>query len=532
MESLTLEKEKSTPKSLKLPDPYLFVGKHSDLKDPTERYIYRSLEALPGILTLLTFFLVVLTSKFHPFLAAGFIIVFDVYWLIRVVYFSLVLYSGYRKTKENLTVDWLKKLKALKTSQIKVPGVKDYQDVLHLVVFPVYQETYQIVKESLLSLVNQKYPKDKILVVLAIEERSKVWSKELAQKIKAEFKEKFWEFFIVWHPDNLPGEIKGKGANETFALKKIKEEFIDELKIPLERVLVTSLDADTCLFPQYLACLTYHYLTLSDSLRCSFQPVPLYINNIFQAPFFSRVLAFSSTFWHTMNQERPDKLVTFSSHSLPLKALVKAGFKQVNVVSEDSRIFWQCFFAYRGNYRTHPLFYPVSMDAVATKSFIQTFKNLYRQQRRWAYGMENIPYVIFNLYKKKAPLNSRTLKLLFELLESNWSWATAPIIIFAMGFLPILLGGSNFQKSLLSYNLPKITSFLLTLSMIGIPLLVVISFQLISPVKEKRKVSGFIFQWLSLPFTMIFLSALPAIDAQMRWLFGKYLEFQSTPKER
>jgi hypothetical protein len=39
-------------------------------------------------------------------------------------------------------------------------------------------------------------------------------------------------------------------------------------------------------------------------------------------------------------------------------------------------------------------------------------------------------------------------------------------------------------------------------------------------------------EWFSVPFIVTFLSALPALDAQTRLMFGKYMEFWVTQKQR
>jgi hypothetical protein len=70
-----------------------------------------------------------------------------------------------------------------------------------------------------------------MIVVLSFEERAGPQRKEIAQKIKKEFKKKFFKLLITFHPSDLPGEIPGHGSNDNWAAKKAKE-FIDSLKIP------------------------------------------------------------------------------------------------------------------------------------------------------------------------------------------------------------------------------------------------------------------------------------------------------------
>jgi len=130
----------------------------------------------------------------------------------------------------------------------------------------------------------------------------------------------------------------------------------------------------------------------------SYQPIPVYNNNIWDAPAFSRIIATSSTFWQMMQQERTEQLVTFSSHAMPLKTLLEVGYP-ANIVSDDSRIFWRAFLKNRGRYEVMPLYYPVSLDAVLSDSFMKTIVNQYKQQRRWSWGVENVPYV-FTIFEK------------------------------------------------------------------------------------------------------------------------------------
>ncbi len=236
-----------------------------------------------------------------------------------------------------------------------------------------------------------------------------------------------------------------------------------------------------------------------------------------------------------MQQERPEKLITFSSHSMSFKTLVDVGFRQTNVVSDDSRIFWQCFLQNDGNYSVTPIFYPISMDANAVPSVWQTMKNIYKQQRRWAYGVGDISYFLFGFLKnKKIPLSKKFFRAL-ELIEGHWSWAAAPILIFLLGWLPMVLGGPEFSQTLFSYNLPKIVSRVLTIAMIGMVGSCYFSLLLLPPKPldyGSYKYLFFALGWLLLPAIMIIFTSLPALDAQTRWMLGKYMGFWPTEKMR
>ena len=512
---------------------YLRTAKASDLKDKKERYLYRLFEILPGFLSWAVLFLAVFFSWQKPAWAAFFIIAFVFYWFFRTMYLSFHLNAAYKRMKKYEKIDWLKKLKELKPEDQTLKT--NWQEIYHLIVLPTYKESLEILREAFISLLKSDYPKEKMIVVLACEERAGEKAKKIAQTIEKEFGKRFFRFLTTFHPADLPGEIPGHGSNETWALVKVKEMIIDPLGIPYEKIIVSSFDADTQVFPKYFSCLTWHYLTVPDPLHSSFQPIPFYFNNIWQAPLFSQVFPLSSSFWHTMNQERPEKLITFSSHAIPFKTMAEVGFKQTNVVSDDSRIFWQCFLKYDGNYKTVPLYYPVSMDANVAENLLKTAINIYKQQKRWAYGVGEIPYFLFGFLKnKKIPLKKKIL-LTSELMGGHLSWAVVPIIIFLLGWLPVFLGGPQFTQTLISYNLPRITSRILTISMFGLLISIYLSYLLLPPKPIKYGKWKYLIiplGWIFFPPMMIFFSALPALEAQTRWMLGKYLDFWPTEKVR
>jgi cellulose synthase/poly-beta-1,6-N-acetylglucosamine synthase-like glycosyltransferase len=515
--------------------------------------MYRFFEILPGALAWLTLILMVVLSWKLPTAVAIFIILFDVYWLLKTVYLSFHLRSTFSEMKKNLKINWLEKLKALplshnpnnsnnilrsRAAKFEEPTpVVSWRDIYHLVIFPMYKEPYEVVRESFESIVKANYPKDKFIVVLATEERAAPEAQITAKKIKEEFGSEFFKFLVTLHPKNLPGEIPGKGSNETWAAKEVKRLIIDSLRIPYENILVSVFDIDTQVPPEYFGRLTYVFLKTENRLRAIYQPIPLYTNNIYRASIFSRIVSYSNTFWHMMQQARPERLRSYSSQSLPFQAVADVGFWDTDIVSEDSRIFFQGYLRYHGDFRTEPLNFPVSMDANVAPTFWQTMKNLYKQLRRWGWGVENIPYMLDGFRKDpQIPLRKKWYWA-FNELEGFHSWATNSLMIFALGWLPVFLGGRNFNYSLLSYNLPQITKFIIELSMIGVASSAIISILLLPPRPQWVSRSSYIFyflQWLLLPVTLIFFGAIPGLEAQTRLMLGgKFrLGFWVTPKIR
>jgi len=214
---------------------------------------------------------------------------------------------------------------------------------------------------------------------------------------------------------------------------------------------------------------------------------------------------------------------------------VDVDFWQSNMVSEDSRIYWQCFLRYDGRYKVEPLYYPVSMDANVAPTFWQTMINVYKQQRRWGYGVENVPYFIFGFYKNKAIGLGKKIYLTLTMLERFWSWATNAIMIFLLGWLPVIVGGIEFNQTVLSFNLPFLTRLIMTFAMLGLVTSAILTIFVLPPRPPrygKLKHVWMILQWVLFPATTILLGSLPGLEAQTRLMLGKYMGFWVTPKTR
>ena len=141
---------------------------------------------------------------------AVFIIIFDVYWFIKTLYLSFHLRASYNKLRENLKINWLDRLTKLPVTSYKLQSLKSWQDVYHLIFFPLYKEGFHLVSASLESLAKADYPKEKMIVVLCWEERGGETTEQTAREIERIYSNQFYKFISVMHPINLKDEIPGK----------------------------------------------------------------------------------------------------------------------------------------------------------------------------------------------------------------------------------------------------------------------------------------------------------------------------------
>lgn len=487
----------------------------------------RFLEILPGAVTWLSLILPVVFSFFLPAAVATFVLIFDLYWLYKSILMGYHLISGYFNLRKDLRVDWQEKCKNIVKNDLNL----DCQKIYHAIIFATYKEEIDILMSSFQAVADADFPKKRIIAVLATEKRDFKRAQENAKILLEKFGKTFFEILVTVHPD-IPGEVKAKGANVKWAAKTLQK-FVESQKIPLENVIVTTCDADSRLHRKYLACLTYKYVTDPNRDHRSFQPIPLYSNNIWQAPAFSRIIAFGNSFWQLIEATRPWRLINFSTHAMSLKTLVEIDFWDTAVVNEDSRQFWRAYFKFNGDHQVVPLFIPVYMDAVLSGNFWQTFRSQYAQKKRWYYGVEHFPYVISESIKaKNIPFFDKFVKI-YRLFEANYSLATSSIYIAVIAWLPLLFG-PGFQETVLAQNLPVIIRVLLGLTWIGLLTSMAISILLLPPMPKsyrRHRFLGMIYQWILIPFTAILFSSFPAIDAQTRFMFGKYMTFFVTEKK-
>lgn len=488
----------------------------------------RFFEIVPGALSWSFLIFLFLMTILSPAAGAVFIITFNLYWVLRISYLTALLLSGHIRLHREEKWNWLEKAQALHSPHGKL------KDLYHAVLFPTYKESYATLDASLKGLAENCYNLKKVIVILATEERAGAQVHAQALQLREKYRQLFKEVLVTVHPDGIEGEARVKGANATWAAKELKG-WLDQEKIALDRVVISCFDADTVCHPQYLACLSHAFLSASNPYQTSYQPIPVYHNNVWHAPSFARVVEISSSFWQVVQSMRRDKLVTFSSHSMAFKTLVEIGYWPVDMISDDSAIFWKAFLYFEGNYHVVSLYVTVSMDVAFEKGIVRTVINQYKQKRRWAWGVENFPMLMMGFIKPNRIPFILKLKRTFQLIEEHFTWATWAIILAFLGPIPVLFGGAHFRETVIGFNLPLITTFLFGVTSISFIICVIASFAMLPPKPEKvpaYRIFTMCTQWLLIPMISAVIGSIPALDAQTRMMLGKPLTFWVTPKKR
>ncbi len=515
--------------------------------------LYRFFEILPGVLSYSMILALVIFSLISPTLGAIYLLIIITITLVKAVGVAVRTVQGYNEIQRAMRVDWHQRYEDLLTPHEKFESLrgssseafnfdehlenlrmmsvapKDYPDpnkIFHAVIMVAYNEGLETLIPTVEAVRDTSFPNERIIFVLGYEERGGEEMEKNAKILKEKFKGTFYDFILVKHPKDLPREIKGKGPNLTYAGHRLAE-YVAKKKIPMERVIVTSLDSDNRMSEKYLDYVAYEYVVNPDRKRTAFQPVSLFMNNIWDASAPMRVIAVSNSFFNVINVKRPHLLRNFASHSQPLDALYEMDFWSKRTIVEDGHQYWRSLFHFRGKYEVVSIKVPIYQDAVIEETFWRTVKAQFVQLRRWDYGASDVAYVGVRMVDKKR--RKMPLWFLFpkfwRLLDGHVTLAAmSPIVAFG-GWVPRLL---NFQsRELLTYNLPVTVSWIQLFAMIGLMVTIFISLRMLPPRPKKYnriKSVGMVLQWILSPIVAILYQSFAAFYAQTRLLTGKYME--------
>jgi len=522
---------------------------------------YRFFEMLPALLSYGALILLVVLSLVSPLLAAVYLMLIIVTLLVKAVGIAYHTIGGRNALERAQKIDWRERLGDLQNpvesyelrlkSHSKAYGLRNHVDNLrlaaadpaafpvpselyNLVIIAAYNESYEIIEPTVQSLLATTYDKSHLIVALAYEERGGEGIQKTAERLQKKFASKFVDFVLVKHPRDLPNEVVGKGGNITFAGKHMQK-WLDEKGIEYKNVIVTTLDSDNRPHPIYFDYVTYEFIVHEDRKHLAFQPISLFLNNIWDVPAPMRVIATGNSFWNIISSMRPHSLRNFASHSQPMEALVEMDFWSTRTIVEDGHQYWRSYFYFNGNYDVVPIYAPIYQDAVLDVTYIKTLKAQFIQLRRWAYGASDVPYVATRVLtrSRNVPFFAGFSRLL-RLIDGHLTLATVSILVAIGGWVPLFINNQAYHD-VVAHQLPDVISIIQRIALVGLFIMVFLSFKMLPPRPERYKRSrniGMLAQWLLMPVTAIVYSAASAMYSQTRLLFGRYLtKFDVTNKE-
>ncbi|AHB42325.1 hypothetical protein RAAC3_TM7C00001G0476 [Candidatus Saccharibacteria bacterium RAAC3_TM7_1] len=533
-----------------------------DLEIPLGRrqWRYRLFEMVPGLLSWGSIILLVALSLLNPLLAGVYVLLVIVTLLIKAVGIAIHTLTGSRRIEKAQTIDWHARLNDLSDPEASYTHWLEHRmkelghtahgenlrlmsnahevypkprDIYNAVIIATYNESYDVLKPTLQSLIDTTYDLGHLIVVIAYEERGGETTRTTVARLQREFADSFKALEMVMHPKDLPDEVVGKGANITYAGRYLQS-WLDKEGITYQNVLVTTLDSDNRPHRTYFDYVTYEYIVHDNRKHLAFQPVSLFLNNIWDVPAPMRVVATGNSFWNIISSMRPHMLRNFASHSQPMDALVEMNFWSKRTIVEDGHQYWRSYFYFGGNYEVVPIFVPIYQDAVLSDTYWHTLKAQFVQLRRWAYGASDVPYVATRIFtrKRNVPFWAGFTRLV-RLIDGHVTLASVSIIVTFGGWIPLLIN-SKAALSVAANQLPEVLSVIQRLAMVGLIITVFLAFKMLPPRPrryKRRRSLGMVLQWVLMPVTSICYSAAAAFYSQTRLLLGKYLDkFDVTDK--
>ena len=484
----------------------------------------RLFEMIPGSITLGFIALMVFLSMFYPVLAAYVIVFYSVYFIYQSIFVVLLMFRTSNKVQKTLKTNWMEQLETLDKRE-----AGEWQKLYHAIIIPFANEGDDVLRPTVQCISDNNYPANRKILILATEDRLENGF-QVASRIKNDFEKGFFKILITRHK-LVAGEIVGKASNENWAARELFS-FIQSENIDPTKVIVSSNDSDSRHNINYMARLSHSFLTQTEPLKRIYQPIPMFFNNIWTVSFISRIIATFSAQWQMALALKPHRFMNFSCYAICLETLHKIGYWDPSIIPEDERIYWRAVLYYGKDLAVVPLFLPVFLDAVKAKTYTKSLREQYIQIRRWAWGASEIAFSLPNIVKsKKIPTH---LKILYisQQLRKSFEWALAPFILLFGLSLPSYLN-PEFSKNILSYSLPFILSKILTLTTCLMITVFYIEAVFAPPKPTEWSIlrRGFsLVQWAAFPFVSIIFSAIPAIEAQVRLIINKPIQYKATEK--
>jgi len=492
------------------------------MKIKNEEKLGRIIDILVGGINWFIILLLLVCARYFPIIVSGAVTLYVVYWVYQSITVARHSTSSIKQIDKAMKTNWMQ--------QLENKYKDEYKEIYQAILIPFANESIDIVTNTVDKIANANFPVEQKILALAPE--TKIESGlQIAQLLQEKYKDKFFKIFVFPHT-LVAGEIVGKASNQNNGARELYKKLLNA-KVDPKNVIITSLDSDMLIDKEYLSLLTYKFLEAKeDRFSKVFQPIPMNLTGMWETAAPAHMISSFGVQWFLSLIHRPFDFINFAVYACCLQSVHNAGYWAPDIIPEDERFYWQMYFYTKGKVEVVPLFLPVFGSVIVSENYKKTLIAQYDQIRRWAWGVSETSFIVIKMLKDTTiPWSNKLIKLYIK-VRKNIEWVMLPIILGIGNFLPDWLN-KDYKQSTIAFNIPILTSRMLTLTLFSFIALFFI-IQKLSPAKpEKWKFYKTVLhyaKWVIFPIVSVIFGSIPALDAQTRLLLGKSIYYKTAPK--
>jgi hypothetical protein len=428
------------------------VDRHIGFPVDTPVFFRRWLEMIPGVLTWALVFIPVIGIIFSlTSILVGYFTILVIYWLYVSSRFVYGLWIGVKRTKRDLNIDWI--------SKVKKEYPKEYNELKYVLIYPIHSEGLKTIEPSVAGWANSDVDTGKISLVVAIEEKHAQKCIENFEYIKEKYGNHFREIVYYIHPANIEGEVNGvKGANINWATRN----FVNKVHKRCEdthNYLLFTFDCDQIPHRKYMSAITYKYLNSTNQYHQFFSSaVHTFNNNIWRVPISVRAYSSSLTLtvlhgWTVMKNSKD----TWSSYAVNLKTVDEVNYWCPDIENDDTAFYWNAKIRFNGDFTGEEVYIPTYNDAVENENYVKNHQSLYDQQYRWGWGIIVFPITLAGLFYNQEISFKKRLGILWSLLDNQVLLLNVVYLIIGIPIVSFFYTNFTQLQSLLPYLLVYIS---------------------------------------------------------------------------
>lgn len=300
-------------------------------------------------------------------------------------------------------------------------------DRYYAFVIPSYKEDVDLLADTLKWIASHSRSRTNYLVFMAME-RHEEGSEAKAASIIDRFRSCFRMMEYTCH-ELREHEHRGKASNVSWCVEHL-EPYLQKGGIPLDRLFVTVIDADSWVPPLYIDKVEEYLDMHIESEHISvFVPPQIFTRNYLDVPVFVRMYDHTHSFAQLSNMRSClDLIMPISNYTLSYQLIKRIGFWDTcaDAIGEDFHTTQKAFWKTGGEIKSVPIYTAFNQVNVSTGiSYWADIEARFWQAERHAQGVSDVAYSINQMIKTKL-CGIRAWTLVYYIFECFAVAATIP----------------------------------------------------------------------------------------------------------